>query len=112
MEREKYIKDALQRDTELSKEDYRAKCEEADRSTEAHDVQGKAPLSEALRHKRIQTNFYGSALNIALSQLAELSRIGDALSDIALLIYASMTPEQIEKYIALKSKDKGVTGNG
>ena len=70
---EKEIKEALLRDVDLSKEEYKEKNEKADASTKAHGVEGRAPLSEALRHKRIQTNFYATMLNIGVSLLAEVT---------------------------------------
>lgn len=68
---EKEIKEALLRDVDLSPEEYKEKNQKADASTKAHGVEGRAPLSEALRHKRIQTNFYATMLNIGVSLLAE-----------------------------------------
>ena len=70
---EKEIKEALLRDVDLSKEEYKEKNEKSDASTKAHGVEGRAPLSEALRHKRIQTNFYATMLNIGVSLLAEVT---------------------------------------
>lgn len=67
------IEEALLRDVELSPEEYRAKNEAADASTKAHGVKGRAALTEGVRHKRIQSNFYGTALNILVSILAEVS---------------------------------------
>lgn len=70
---EKEINEALTRDVELSPEEYRAKNQAVDASTKAHGVKGKAALTESIRHKRIQSNFYGTALNILVSILAEVS---------------------------------------
>lgn len=70
---EKEINEALMRDVELSPEEYRAKNELADKSTKMHGVKGRAALTESIRHKRIQSNFYGTALNILVSILAEVS---------------------------------------
>ena len=67
------VKKALMRDVDLSEEEYRAKNEAADASTKAHGVRGRASLTEATRHKRIQMNFYGTALNIMVGILAEVS---------------------------------------
>lgn len=67
------IEGALLRDVEMSPEEYRAKNELADKSTKAHGVKGRAALTESVRHKRIQSNFYGTALNILVSILAEVS---------------------------------------
>ena len=81
---EKEIKEALLRDVDLSKEEYKEKNEKADASTKAHGVEGRAPLSEALRHKRIQTNFYATMLNIGVSLLAEVTET-NRLLQIALM---------------------------
>lgn len=70
---EKEIKEALLRDVDLSSEEYKAKNQKADASTKAHGVEGRAPLSESLRHKRIQMNFYATMLNIGVSLLAEVT---------------------------------------
>lgn len=67
------IKEALEKDVDLSPEEYRAKSEMADASTKAHGVKGRAALTEGQRHKRIQMNFYGTVLNILVSLLAEVS---------------------------------------
>lgn len=70
---EKSIKEALEKDVDLSPEEYRAKNEAADASTKAHGVKGRAALTEGQRHKRIQMNFYGTVLNILVGILAEAS---------------------------------------
>ena len=61
------IKKALEDGVDLPEAEYMARAEAADRTTEAHGVAGDAPISEEQRHKRIQSNFYGTALNIMLS---------------------------------------------
>ena len=70
---EQTIKEALEKDVDLSPEEYREKNEAADASTKAHGVKGRAALTEGQRHKRIQMNFYGTVLNILVSALAEAS---------------------------------------
>lgn len=70
---EQTIKEALEKDVDLSPEEYRAKNEAADASTKAHGAKGRAALTEGQRHKRIQMNFYGTVLNILVSMLAEVS---------------------------------------
>ena len=97
-EKEKYIKEALEKDVDLSAEEYREKCLKADNSTATHGVEGKAPVSEAIRHKRIQSNFYGTSLNVMLSVLSEISFTNELLSDIRLMIYAGMSDEAKERY--------------
>lgn len=67
------IKEALEKDVDLSPEEYRAKNEAADASTKAHGVKGRAALTEGQRHKRIQMNFYGTVLNVLVGILSEVS---------------------------------------
>lgn len=98
MTNSEYIDEALGRDVELSAEEYRAKCLAADKSTVAHGTEGKAPVSEAIRHKRIQSNFYGIALNVMLSTLAEVSRTNELLSELVTMMHVSMSPAAKEKY--------------
>lgn len=90
---EKEIKEALLRDVDLTEEEYRAKNEKADASTKAHGVKGRAALTESTRHKRIQMNFYGTALNIMVGILAEVSETNRLLR------------------IALTQKNGGENGN-
>ena len=72
-ELEQFIDNALNQDVELTRKEYREKCEQADATAEAHDVEGEAPLTEVERHARIQTNFYGTVLNFLASILCEVS---------------------------------------
>lgn len=67
------IKNALEDGVDLSDEEYRARAKAADAATECHGMTEKAPVSEAKRARRIQSNFYGTALNIlcALYSVAE-----------------------------------------
>ena len=102
MTNQEYIDAALNRDTELSEREYRVKCVSADKSTETHGVGGKAPVSEAVRHKRIQSNFYGTALNVMLSLLAEQTRTNELLADLALMKHCSLSREQKIRYEELK----------
>lgn len=71
-ELEKMIQDALLLDTNLSDEEYQKKILKADESTEAHGIVNKAPVSESKRHKRIQMNFYGIAINYLANVLGEI----------------------------------------
>ena len=71
-ELDEMIQNALNADVDLSEEEYRAKMEQADRSTEAHGMTKKAPLSEAKRHKRIEMNYYGLSINYMANLLGEL----------------------------------------
>lgn len=67
------IKNALEDGVDLSDEEYRARTEKADAATRCHGFVERAPVSEAKRARRIQNNFYGTALNIlcALYSVAE-----------------------------------------
>lgn len=71
-ELEEMIQNALKADVDLSEEEYKEKMEQADKSTEAHGMTGKAPLSEAKRHKRIEMNYYGLSINYMANILGEL----------------------------------------
>lgn len=82
MTKSEYIDSALNRDVDLSAEEYSAKQAAADKATEAHGITGDAPIDEATRHKRIQSNFYGTALNVMLSVLAEVSRTNELLVEL------------------------------
>ena len=73
---------ALNANVELSKEEYAKTCANADESTKAHGVEGKAPLSEATRHKRVQTNFYATALNILVNIYQLQCEIADSLKEL------------------------------
>lgn len=84
---ENEIKQALENNVDLSKEEYAEKNKMADQSTKMHGVEGKAPISEALRHKRIQTNYYGTSLNIGVQHLAALNNIENLLTAIVQKLY-------------------------
>lgn len=57
------IKNALNENVNLTKEEYKEKIEKADKATEGHGIAGDAPVDEETRHKRIQSNYYGISLN-------------------------------------------------
>lgn len=76
------IKQALTRNVDLSKEEYAAKMQEADKSTKTHGVEGEAPLTEAERHARIQSNFYGTLLNYMAALLGEITETNALLDQI------------------------------
>lgn len=63
----KDIDNALNANVDMTKEEYAALTAEMDSSTNKHGVPGKAPLKESERHKRIQSNFYGTALNLLVN---------------------------------------------
>lgn len=73
---------ALNANVELSKEEYAKNCANADESTKTHGVEGRAPLSEATRHKRVQTNFYATALNILVNIYQLQCEIADSLKEL------------------------------
>lgn len=104
MTNQEYIEKALNKDVDLSSEEYRKKCTAADLFTATHGVEGKAPISEAVRHKRIQSNFYGTALNVMLSLLAELSQTNELLREFIKFEFAKMTPEEAARYGATEKR--------
>lgn len=105
--REEYIEKALNKDIDLSESEYREKCVQADISTKVHGVEGRAPISETMRYKRIQTNFYGTCLNVLLSALAELSQMNALLVELIGMTHASMPPAAKAQYEALKKQTRG-----
>lgn len=105
--KENYIKTALEKDVDLSAEEYREKCLSADGATKAHGVEGKAPVSEAVRSKRIQSNYYGTSLNVMLSILSELNQTNALLSELTVMIYAGMSDEAKVRYRQLKEGEDG-----
>ncbi len=76
------INQALIQDIDLSAEEYKKKCEMADTTAKVNGVEGKAPVSEAVRHKRIQLNFYGTILNFMASLLCEVSETNRLLREL------------------------------
>lgn len=81
-ELEQDIETALNANVELSKEEYARMCAAADESTKANGVEGEAPVSEAMRHKRVQTNFYATALNIMINVYQLTAEIADTLKEL------------------------------
>lgn len=71
-ELDEMIQKALNDGVDLPDEEYKARMEQADRSTETHGMTKKAPLSEAKRHKRIEMNYYGLSINYMANLLGEL----------------------------------------
>ena len=78
---EEQVTKALNEDIDLSKEEYKAKKIQADKITGAHGVEGKAPLSETQRLKRMLMNYMGSSLNIFVSILSELDNVSRMIQD-------------------------------
>ena len=79
MDKEEMIQKALEKDIELSPEEYAEKMKSADKATEAHGVEGDAPVNEEERERRIRMNFYGTMLNVEMSILAALDDINNNL---------------------------------
>lgn len=77
-----FINEALNKDVELLPEEYKAKCEQADATAEFHGAEGAAPIDEDTRHKRIQSNFYGTVLNFLASILCEASETNRLLGEL------------------------------
>ena len=82
MSLEEDIKQALNADVDLSEEEYKKKCAMMDESTKQHGVEGKASLSEAKRHKRIQSNYYATSMNILINMYQILAEMAADLKEI------------------------------
>lgn len=76
----KTITEALERDLDLSREEYAKKAEEADRVTAAHGIEGEAPLTEAEREARMRMNYYGISLNLGMNILAALNDLSERVT--------------------------------
>lgn len=79
---EEEINTALNANVDMSKEEYVKACTAADKSTKTHGVEGRAPISEAVRHKRVQTNFYATALNILVNIYQLTAEVADTLKEL------------------------------
>lgn len=91
------IEKALSADVEMTMEDRREKNKKADLSTKAHGGKGKAAvIDEELRHKRIQSNFYGTQVNFNASILAELSEAANILRYIFIALQYILPPEKLQ----------------
>ena len=73
---------ALNANVDMSTEDYAELTKKMDESTKNHGVKGKAPISESVRHKRIQSNFYATALNILINMYQLLAEMDDSLKEL------------------------------
>lgn len=71
--------EALNNGVEATSEEFNEQAKAADNSTEKHGVKGESPLTEEERHKRIQSNFYGTTVNFMAAILAELSHTNEML---------------------------------
>ena len=95
------ILDALNKNVNLSEQEYKEKVIKADASTEAHGVEGKAPVSEKTRHKRIQSNFYGISLNFLSCLLNAMEQQQILIAQQNAMLFAICEKENIDvnKYI-------------
>ena len=82
MSYEEDIKTALEADTDLTEEEYIEKCALMDESTKNHGVKGKASLSEARRHRRIQSNYYATSLNILINMYQVMLEMAAELKEL------------------------------
>lgn len=65
-EKNDLIKNALEKDVDKTREEYANVRENASRSADFHatgDHEATEPVTEELKHQRIQSNFYGTVLN-------------------------------------------------
>ncbi len=74
------ITEALERDIDLSREEYARKAKEADRVTAAHGIEGEAPLTEAEREARMRMNYYGISLNLFMNLLAAINDVAERVT--------------------------------
>lgn len=77
----------LNKDINLSPAEYAEKCRKADKTTENNGIKntarGKTPVvNEELRHKRVQTNFYGTALNLLLNIIISLGELTEEIKEL------------------------------
>lgn len=78
---------ALNKDINLSPEEYAEKNRQADKATENNGIKkqgkGRVPVvNEELRHKRVQTNFYGTALNLLLNIIISLGELTEEIKEL------------------------------
>ena len=92
----KEIDAALEKDVDLSVEEYRAKDEKADECTKAHGQEKKAPISEAQRFKRIQRNFYGLSINYLACLLQGIDNLNTSLAQQNAMLYELCKKENID----------------
>lgn len=80
------IKDALERDIDLSREEYAEKQKKADEITAAHGVEGETPISEEERERRMRMNFYGSVLNILMATYSAIEDMNQKITAIGAMM--------------------------
>lgn len=79
---ENEVEQALNENVDMSKEEYVEQSKKMDDSTKKHGVEGRAPVSEAIRHKRVQTNFYATALNVLVNIYQLTAEIAERLKEL------------------------------
>lgn len=95
MNLQKQIEEALEKDVDLTDEEYRLKDEKADTVTKAHGQDTKAPISEAKRFKRIQRNFFGLSINYLACILSALDNSNTLLTQQNAMLYELCKKENI-----------------
>lgn len=70
--RKELIMEQLTKNVDLSAEEYREMVKKADEITAKHGATQKAPISESVRHKRIEMNFMAMLIEYNASILTEL----------------------------------------
>lgn len=105
-ELDKQIKSALNNNIDLTEEEYKEKVIEADKATAGHGITKKAAVSEAVRHKRIQSNFYGIALNFLSCILSSLENQTALLSQQNVMLCALCEKEGIDVSKLFRNTDE------
>ena len=93
-ELEKDINTALNANVDLGKEEYAKMCAHADETTKVNGVEGMAPIDEETRHKRVQTNFYATALNILVNLYQLTAEIADTLKELKEVEHGTRTKNE------------------
>lgn len=95
-EMQKLIQQALNQDVDLSEEEYREKILNADKITAGHGATKKAAVTESVRHKRVQRNFYGIALNFLSSLLGEMATLSTLVRQQNAMLYELLKEKGID----------------
>lgn len=93
-ELEQDINAALNANVDLGKEEYAKMCAQADETTMANGVEGTAPIDEETRHKRVQTNFYATALNVLVNLYQLTAEIADKLKELKEVEHGARTKDE------------------
>ena len=80
MTNEEMIKQALEADIDLPREEYAAKCTKADAMTAANGIEGKAPINEEDRERRMRMNYYGITINLMMNMLAAIDELANRVT--------------------------------